>query len=93
MSLITNPTPLVYRGSIKKILRRGKILPIEETPMELWTMLLSWLGGFFAGFVAGYLVKVFRDEPLEEAPDESDDTSLSVSQIPDYFFDHHRFIS
>jgi hypothetical protein len=57
--------------------------------MELWTMLLSWLGGFFAGFVAGYLIKAFRDEP----PDESDDdTNLSVSQIPDYFFDHQRFI-
>lgn len=58
--------------------------------MELWTMLLSWVGGFFAGFVVGYLVKAFRDEP----PDEGDDaTNLSVSQIPNYFFDHHRFMS
>jgi hypothetical protein len=57
--------------------------------MELWTLAISWLGGFSAGFVAGYLVKVFRDEPLDEADGE---VGLSESKIPNYYFDHQRSI-
>lgn len=57
--------------------------------MELWILAISWLGSFSAGFVAGYLVKVFRDDPLDENDREA---GLSESKIPNYYFDHHRSI-
>ena len=57
--------------------------------MELWTMAFSWIGGFLAGFVAGYLTKLFRDDPFDE---NDGDGHLSETKIPDYYFEHQRSI-
>jgi hypothetical protein len=56
--------------------------------MEPWMMALSLLGGFFAGFVAGYLLKAFWDAPVEG----ENDANAPASKIPDYYFDQQRTI-
>ena len=52
-------------------------------------MAFSWMGGFLAGFVAGYLTKLFRDDPFDE---NDGDGHLSETKIPDYYFEHQRSI-